>query len=379
MALMLVLFMALFTSFQNLLGGDNYFWSNNRPYTYYNNFVIFRQSFLNLLHDKNLYAPHLDVYADLFKYSPAFALMMAPLQLLPVWAGLILWNLAGGLLIILGLKSIIPDKKIFLFLLVLLIPETFTSMSNSQSNNHIAGLLLLAFGSLEKDRPFNAAFFVMLTVFIKLFTLVFLPLLILYPRKEKTGVWLVVWFIVLGFSPALLTGLDTLLWQYSNWLEMLRNDHSISTGIGLQGLAEALGGVPLNKNLVLVFGALLLGLPLLNIRCFSQSTFRHLYFALTLLWMVLFNHKAESPTFIIVMCGVVLFAAALKFNTAAKFFLITCTVFTSLAVTDLVPHEIRKTVVQPYCLKALFPSLLMLYLVVLLLSYKPKQQISDTK
>ncbi|RME20836.1 MAG: hypothetical protein D6800_12755, partial [Candidatus Zixiibacteriota bacterium] len=46
-------------------------------YTHYNNYLIFKYSFLNLLAGKNLYVTHPEQYYDLFKYSPTFALLMA--------------------------------------------------------------------------------------------------------------------------------------------------------------------------------------------------------------------------------------------------------------------------------------------------------------
>jgi len=48
-----------------------------------NNFLIFRSAFDHLLAGRDLYAAYPAEHADLFKYSPTFALLFAPFALLP--------------------------------------------------------------------------------------------------------------------------------------------------------------------------------------------------------------------------------------------------------------------------------------------------------
>lgn len=45
-------------------------------------------------------------------------------------------------------------------------------------------------------------------------------------------------------------------------------------------------------------------LPLFRIQHWKNSAFRLLYLSLLLVWIVIFNHKAESPTYVIAVCGV---------------------------------------------------------------------------
>ena len=45
-------------------------------FTNYNNYVIFRNSFLHLISNKDIYAWYLDEQWDLYKYSPSFAAFM---------------------------------------------------------------------------------------------------------------------------------------------------------------------------------------------------------------------------------------------------------------------------------------------------------------
>jgi len=55
---------------------------------------------------KDLYAPYPNEYWDLYKYSPTFALLMAPLALLPTLAGLAGWNLLNVVFVLIGINMI---------------------------------------------------------------------------------------------------------------------------------------------------------------------------------------------------------------------------------------------------------------------------------
>jgi hypothetical protein len=76
-----------------------------------------------------------------------------------------------------------------------------------------------------------------------------------------------------------------------------------------------------------------------------------------LIWVIIFNHKAESATFIIASSGV-----ALWFFSSPKSYLnillaILVLVFTILSPTDLFPTYLRTHYVIPYLLKV-FPCIL---------------------
>jgi hypothetical protein len=69
-------------------------------YTNYNNYVIFKQSFIHLMNHQDLYKLYPNEHWDLYKYSPTFALFFGFFQIFPDSIGLILWNIlnAGVLL-----------------------------------------------------------------------------------------------------------------------------------------------------------------------------------------------------------------------------------------------------------------------------------------
>src|SRR6188768_1458880 len=72
-------------------------------HTHYNNFKIFKESYFHLTENKDLYALYPKVYFDPFKYSPTFALFMAPFAWINDVAGLYLWNLLNALILFFAL------------------------------------------------------------------------------------------------------------------------------------------------------------------------------------------------------------------------------------------------------------------------------------
>ena len=101
LSLLLLVLVTTAITIQNLLLPHTFIFAG-KAYSQYNNYIIFAQSFSNLWNGENMYIRHPDVYADLYKYSPTFALVMAPFRALPVWAGLWFWNVSGILLLLAG-------------------------------------------------------------------------------------------------------------------------------------------------------------------------------------------------------------------------------------------------------------------------------------
>ncbi|MBP9924049.1 MAG: DUF2029 domain-containing protein, partial [Bacteroidia bacterium] len=143
--------LAIAISVQKLFQGERSFWGHTQ--SHYNNYVIFKTSFKHLVEQVNLYDLYEKEYGDFYKYSPTFAVFMAPFYFMPDWMGLIVWNLLNCLLLFYGITKIpqLADKtKVFILSFSLI--ELVTSMQNQQSNALIAGFLLLAFVCFEKDR-----------------------------------------------------------------------------------------------------------------------------------------------------------------------------------------------------------------------------------
>jgi hypothetical protein len=134
---------------------------------------------------------------------------------------------------------------------------------------------------------------------------------------------------------------------------MLAADHSASFGLSVMGWLETWFGFLPPKTAVVLVGAALFCLPLLRFKQYQHAAFRVGMLAAVLLWVVVFNHKAESPTFVIAVAGAGLWWSLTPDRRWPDLVLLGSVVlFTVLSPTDLFPRFLRKAYVIPYVLKA---------------------------
>ena len=271
-------------------------------YTSYNNYVIFKYSARNLMAGNTLYNWEPEHYWDYFKYSPTFALAFIPLAWLPDFIGLLLWNLLNAVPLLLGLwylPWLSTSRKVALGWMVL--PELITNLQSSQSNGLMAGLFLLAFALLERRRFALAALLLVASVYIKVFGLVAMALYLLYKPQWKSALWTAFFLVLLFVAPLVVVSPGLLAQHYADWLALLAQDAAGTLHGSLPhplGAAEWLkswfGYTPSNASLVGV-GVLLFLLPWVRISRYFLYPYRLLALGSVLMWVVIFNHKAESP------------------------------------------------------------------------------------
>jgi hypothetical protein len=342
----------LIVTLQGALHGTKTYEEGGIEYTKYNNYVIFKQSYFHLIENKDLYQLYPQEHWDLYKYSPTFSLFMGLLAYLPDFLGLLIWNLLNAFVLFFALWKLpfTSDKKriwAFLFLVI----ELVTSLQNAQSNGLMAGLIILAFVYLEKKNIAIATLCVVATIFIKLFGIVAFALFLFYPNKLKAALYTLGWILLLAVLPLILISTEQLTFLYKSWGNLLQNDHSISIGFSVSGWLFTWFGLNL-KTLSLVVGTLLFCVPFVHFKYFNEARFKLLYLASILLWIVIFNHKAESPTFVIAVTGVSIWFFTQEFNKVNFSLLILALLFTVLAATDLFPKFIRDDYFIPYVVKA---------------------------
>ncbi len=352
--------LTLGATLQSYFGNPTSF--NNLEYTAYNNYLIFKQSFYHLIEGKDLFILYPQEHWDLYKYSPTFSLMMAPLAILPDVIGLFFWNLLNALVLLFGINKLqlptrfkgVDSSRIHSFILLFVGLELMTSLQNEQSNGLLAGLIILAFVFLEKEKIWLGTLCIALTFYIKIFGIVAFALFLVYPQKGKFILSSAVWMIVLGLLPAVFVGIDQLIFLYESWGRMLGADHAASYGYSVMGWLQSWFGLEVSKNVIVLLGVMLFCLPLLKFRSYSNYEFRWRLLVSILIWVVIFNHKAESPTFVIAMSGVGIwyfFSEKTRVNLAL---VVLAFVFTSLSPTDLFPRFLREEFVIPYVFKAVF-------------------------
>jgi hypothetical protein len=326
----------------------------NTPYTHYNNYKIFSSSYFHLIENKDLYLLYPEEHWDYYKYSPTFALMMFPFANLPDPLGLFFWNLLNVLVLFLAIWKL-PFESVNdrLGALAIILIELITSIQNSQSNALIAGLIVFAFIFLENKKIALASLFIVLTVFIKIFGIVAFVLFLFYPNKSKAIAYTIGWALFFMAFPLITVSVKQLAFLYRSWFELLSLDHSQSYGLSVAGLLNSWLQVDIPKNSVLLIGAILFIIPVLQFKYYSDKRFKMLFLASILIWIVIFNHKAESPTFIIAMTGVAIWFFVQKRKIENTILLVLSIVLTVLSPTDLFPKSVRDAYIIPYALKAL--------------------------
>jgi hypothetical protein len=76
-----------------------------------------------------------------------------------------------------------------------------------------------------------------------------------------------------------------------------------------------------------------------------------------LLWTVIFNHKAESPTFIIAFSGAAIWFFSGNKSPLNLILFAMAFIFTTISPTDLFPKVVRNEFIEPFQLKV-FPCIL---------------------
>jgi len=363
-------------------------------YSHYNNYIIFKQSFFHLIARQDLYIHYPLEQYDLFKYPPTFALLFAPFSMLPDFLGYSIWTALNLLLPVFAIYKLQGvSSRIKAAMSALLLLEGFTSALNSQSNGLMLGLLLFAFVAMQNGRISQAVLFIWLTAFIKLFGILFFAMLLIFPGAfRKSVVRIPVIFVVLYLLPLPVLGWEGLQQQYASMFNLLAHDHGYFVKYSVMGWLQQWFGLRPNKNLILILGLGLQCLPLLvviikqklwrsgsiqQINSKSLERWQFLFAASWLLWMVIFNHMAESATYVIAIGGAMLAFSQFKSMNNADFEPVKNTqldddwynspwilafimmfLFTMLGPTDIYPKEVRFWIVETAQLKA-FPCILL--------------------
>ena len=128
-------------------------------------------------------------------------------------------------------------------------------------------------------------------------------------------------------------------------------DASAATGISVAGWLHTWFGIDA-KSIVSVVGLALFLVPFIRYKLYQDELYKILTLAGMLVWVIIFNHKAESSTYIIAVAGVGIWYFAsprLGWHTALMLLVL---VFTCLSGTDFFPPYVKKHFVYPYTIKA---------------------------
>lgn len=320
--------------------------------TEYNNYVIFKCSFFHLVHGTNLYGLYPAEHWDFYKYSPTFALFMGGMAYLPDVVGLSIWNILNAIAVFFAIRMLPLGVRKQCLILWFVALELLTCLQNSQSNGLMCGLMIAAYGCMEQRKILLATLWLVLAMYIKVYGAIGFCLFLFYPGKLKFILYAILWTVIFAALPLLVTPMYTLVWQYQNWASLMIADAAAARGLSVTGWLYSWFGIENVKMYVTGIGIILFLIPFARFRLYGNEVFKLLLLASMLIWVIIFNHKAESSTFIIAVAGVGIWYFAMpqaKWRTAL-FWLVF--VFTCLATTDIFPMFVKKQFIYPYKIKA---------------------------
>ncbi|MDP3467629.1 MAG: glycosyltransferase family 87 protein [Daejeonella sp.] len=339
---------------------------------HYNNYKIFKYTFLHSLDEKSLYEEYPLEYGDSNHYGPLFALVIAPFALLPDATGTSLWNIANALILYLGFYSLPLPLRTRSIIALLCAHEALGAMLSFQFNVGLTGLIMLSFSYLHNGKEVKSAFAIALGTLIKLYGIVGLAFFFFSKNKLKFIVSGLIALTVLIILPALLSSPEFIVRSYTDWFMSLneKNMQNVSLtsmqDISFMGIVRRLMQDATIPNLPFLIGGLFLFfLPYARISQYPNTNFRLMLLASVLIFTVIFSSGSESPTYIIAFAGVSIWFM-IQPNPKSKWIIlifIFAFLLTSMSPSDLFPRIIRDTYIKPYSLKAL-PCVLIWFIII---------------
>lgn len=325
-----------------------------------NNFLILRAAFIHVAAAKDLYAAYPALHADFFKYSPTFAFLFAPFALLPLVPGYILWATVCASAVFFGMVRALPPRQAALALALAWL-AVVGDLQRSQSNALCAGLMILAWASLERGAAWRPAIAIATAAFVKIFPVLAVLMALFRPRRVR---FLLVFAAVAAVGvalPLLVTSPAALAMQYRSWLAIETRDavplSRYGTGgadlyAGIMGQFRVWWGVQWPHWPTQIAGLVVLVAPLLRRRRATENRhFRVRFLASLLVFCVLFNHQAESPSYSIAMIGTAIWFAASERTWWRVGLMAAALLLVNVGSTSLMPRSWYTNWYIPYLVK----------------------------
>jgi hypothetical protein len=303
------------------------------------NYKTFATSFWELVKGIDIYFPVPKIWD--YKYSPSFSVLFAPMAVLPVFFGALVWTLINTFVFYFAIIKLKIDQKAKVFILWFIIFEFITSLQNFQSNILIAGLILCTLNLLDDENQLWGTFSIVISFFIKIFGAASGLLFVFYPNKKKFILYGSIWTVIIAALPLMFVSPSWLLHLYQSWYKTMSTDLSGSLGYSVMMLVNKITPVP--KIYIQLIGLIILISPLVfSYKRFSEYKNRLIYTASIMIWVVIFNHKAESSTFIIAAAGAAIWYVNSRKTLLDKILIVGVFIFTTLSYTDLPARILEK-------------------------------------
>jgi len=334
-------------------------------YSHYNNYIIYKHTFLNLVQQHSLFGPQPLYYYDLNHYGPVFALIIAPFTLLPDNIAVILWTIFNSWILYLAIMKLPFTESKRLAILLISAPLIMASAQNVQVNPLIAALVIFSFIFIRNKQDFWAALMIIIGTAIKLYGIVGLAFFFFSDNKIKLILSMVFWSAILFVLPMLFSSPAYILKTYHDWYPDLvaKNAENIAsnrTYICVMGMISKIFKIPNVSNVLVLGPALLLfTLTYLRIKAWKNLQYQLLILASVLILTVVFSSGSEPPTYVIDCIGVGIWFVNLdRPLTRFEIFLIIFAIYVTNAPSDVFSRYLRMKYVMPYELIAL-PSFIL--------------------
>ncbi|MBC7413022.1 MAG: DUF2029 domain-containing protein [Bacteroidia bacterium] len=341
-----------------------------------NNFFIFKASLGHLLAHQNLYLYYANEYEDLFLYNPTFVVLFAPFALLPSQLGMMAWLTTVGLGYYYAFTQLTLFKHraiaVFLFCFI----EMITSLQGLQLNALNAVLMLLAYQYMKDKKPYLAGFITAFVFFVKVYPAAIGIVLLLMPLRNKYLLSCIVSSILFAVLPLVFISFTDLILVYQQWFEVLTHDtgaDNASQGISLVAILYKWfnNSPPIAPAILQLVGLTVTLFPLIKVKQWASNQFQLLVLASVMMFIILFNHAAESPTYIIAVMGVCVWYCAIETTIVNKLLMLLVFLFCVLLPTDVYPKAWRVAYFVPYSIKTIPILLVWLKLQLDIFSLKP--------
>jgi hypothetical protein len=326
-----------------------------------NNFIIFKQSFFHLQQKLNLYSIYPNEYWDHYYYSPTFAVLVAPFALIPSFVAPFAWGLFDAGVLYFAIRKL-PIRAFYQNgVLLLSVHEMMNASSNLQSNGIIAGLIILSFVFLLKQKEHSATLSLLVGFFIKLYGIVGLAFFFFSKQKSKYILYLFLWTIVLVLLPLSITSPEFLLQSYKDWFaslsvksnfDLTRDMYTNMVDVSIQGMIKRVFNLPLlNKFYFIIPGLILFASQYTKIKYFNHLVYQLYILCSVMLFLIIFNTGSESPTYIIGVVPICLWFVLQRKTTLVNTVFIIAIFFSSFSYSDLFTPWLRTYIMIPYALK----------------------------
>jgi hypothetical protein len=328
-----------------------------------NNFTIFQNSTHHFFERVNMYIEYPAIQYDVFLYNPTFALLFAPFALLNTLAGLLLWEIFVVSLYFLSIYLMPIEKKAKVFVFYYVLMVLVGSVQHCQTNPLLIALILFSFIFLEREQYFKSAIFPCLGFIIKGYGAICGVFFLLKNPKIKTFLYMAFWFFLLSLLPLLWYSPKDFIVLYEQWKTSLLSDYSANEGTSIMGIINSVTNWNVPVLTIQITGVIMLLFTIVYLSLTDKYE-HHKYevLAYITIWVLIFNQAAEPNTYLISITGIAIWysqSSKIKIETALIVFVF---IFSVLSTSDVFPRSIRNSFVYPYSIKALGPTLVLIWL-----------------